>query len=230
MRFPHLLTFATLFAGVPALAQPRHDGKGATSPPADPAREAVTRIQKFYEATNTLHARFEQELTSGLGVQRKAAGDVWLKKPGRMRWEYQKPEKKLMVADGTSLWVYEPEDEQAFKQSLKTSNLPSSVAFLFGTGKLSDEFTVTVEQPKPEEKVGAPGDLVLKLVPLKPTAQYKYLVFVVDPKSYMVKETYVYDQQGGVNHMIFSNVETNLPVADGKFVFAPPEGTKIIRP
>src|SRR5690242_8106430 len=111
MRAPFLLPLALLLVAPPALAQkPRLDGKGA-APSADPAKEAVVRMQKFYEATTSLHARFEQELTTGLGAQRKAAGDVWLKKPGRMRWEYERPERKLMVADGTSLWVYEPEDE-----------------------------------------------------------------------------------------------------------------------
>ena len=42
---------------------------------------------------------------------------MWLKKPGRMRWDYEKPEKKLMVSDGSTLWVYEPEDEQAATQN-----------------------------------------------------------------------------------------------------------------
>jgi outer membrane lipoprotein carrier protein len=193
---------------------------------ADSAKETVARMQKFYESTQNLHAKFEQELQSAIGGARKASGEVWLKKPGKMRWEYEKPEKKYMIADGASLWVYEPEDEQAFKQSLKTSTLPSSVTFLFGTGKLTDEFTITLADEKP----ATPGDVALKLVPIKPTAQYRHLVFVVDAKTAMVKETFVYDQQGGVNHMTFRDVVTNQPIPDGKFVFNPPAGTKILHP
>src|SRR5258706_349919 len=132
-----------------------------------------------------------------------------------------------MVADGQTLWVYEPDDEQAFRQDLRSSALPSSVTFLWGAGKLSDEFNATLDK---ESKLGAPGDVALKLVPKQATAQYRYLVFVVDPKSAMVKESVVYDQQGGVNHLTFREVETNRAVPDARFSFSPPAGTKILRP
>src|SRR4051794_35442159 len=82
----------------------------------------LAKVQKFYDATRDLHAHFEQTLTSAIGSPKKASGEVWLKKPGRMRWDYSKPEKKLMVADGQILWVYEPEDAQAFKQDLRSSS------------------------------------------------------------------------------------------------------------
>jgi outer membrane lipoprotein carrier protein len=196
----------------------------------DPAQALVVRIQKFYESTKDLHAKFEQELDSGLGRKRTASGDLWLKKPGKMRWEYAKPEKKLMIADGQVLWVYEPEDQQAFKQSLQASSLPSSVTFLWGEGKLSDEFQVSQENGEATAGLGGAGEVVLKLVPRKPTAQYRYLLFVVDEKSAMVKESLLYDQQGGTNHMKFRDVEINKGAADEKFKFTPPSGTRILRP
>src|SRR5438876_995871 len=99
------------------------------------AKDVAEKMQKFYDSTRDLHARFEQVIDSGSGGHKKASGELWLKKPGRMRWEYVKPEKKLMIADGQTLWVYEPEDEQAFRQDLKSSSLPSAVAFLTGAGK-----------------------------------------------------------------------------------------------
>ena len=192
---------------------------------------AIARMQKFYEGTTDLHAKFDQELTGAIGAKKKASGEVFLKKPGRMRWDYQKPEKKLMVADGKTLWVYEPEDEQAFKQSLQTSSLPSSVTFLFGTGKLDSEFDISAERP-PSLPVTTPpaDDVFLKLVPKQPTAQYHHLYFVVDPKTFMVKESYVYDQQGGINHLSFRDVLTNKGVPDSKFEFSPPAGTRVIKP
>jgi outer membrane lipoprotein carrier protein len=185
----------------------------------------VSKIQKFYDSTKDLHARFDQVLESGIGGKKKASGDVWLKKPGKMRWDYAKPEKKLMLSDGQTLWVYEPEDEQAFKQDLRSSTLPLSVSFLFGQGKLGDEFTIAVAQA---DGIGQPGDTVLKLVPKVATTAYRYLLFVVDPKSGLVRETVIYDQQGGTNRLTFSNVETNRGVEDGKFKFSVPAGTKVI--
>ena len=65
------------------------------------------------------------------------------KKPGRMRWDYDKPEKTYLRERRRVLWLYEPEDQQAFKQELKASQLPAALAFLTGKGKLAAEFDIT---------------------------------------------------------------------------------------
>ena len=196
--------------------------------PKPPASEVVARMQKFYEGTTTLRAKFIQTLSGPMG-KRQAAGQVVLKKPGKMRWDYEKPERKLFIADGTTLWVYEPEDEQAYKQPLTSSQLPAQVSFLFGRGRLQDEFDASYLDGPP---LGEPGDLVLKLLPKVASASYRHIVFVVNPKTFMVKETVLYDQQGGSNHIIFSGIEINprTGVDDARFSFTPPANTKIITP
>ena len=186
--------------------------------------EVVAKVQKAYDSAKDLHAKFDQSIHSQFGGDKKASGDVWLKKPGRMRWDYVTPEKKLMISDGKTLWVYEPEDAQAFKQDLKSSSLPSSVAFLLGEGKLADEFEIT---PLKSEKL---EQTLLKLVPKVATAAYRYIEFTVDSKSGQVVQTTLYDQQGGTNRLSFGTIETNKGVSDDKFRFKPPAGTKIIAP
>ena len=125
-------TLAHLCHVVLALAVTAPDGGGGAVSPSpattQDAAQLASAVQRYYDGAKDLHARFEQNLTTAMGTKKRASGDLWLKKPGRMRWDYAKPEKKLMVADGQTLWVYEPEDEQAFKQELKSSNLPDSVA------------------------------------------------------------------------------------------------------
>lgn len=193
-----------------------------------PASEVIARMQKFYEGTTALRGKFIQTLSGPMG-KRQAAGQVVLKKPGKMRWDYEKPERKLFIADGTTLWVYEPEDEQAYKQPLTSSQLPAQVSFLFGRGRLQDDFDASYLDGPP---MGEPGDLVLKLVPKVASAAYRHIVFVVHPKTFMVKETVLADQQGGTNHIIFSALETNprAGVEDSRFSFTPPPNTKIINP
>ncbi len=216
----------TAAPAAPAAATPTTD---AAPPPARPAAAVVVgQLQKEYERTGAIKAKFAQTLAGPTG-KRQASGTVLLKKPGKMRWDYEKPEKKLFVADGTNLWVYEPEDEQAFKQSLSSSQLPTQVSFLFGRGKLLDDFEVSYLDG---QALGEAGDLVLKLVPKVATAQYRYLVFVVSPTTHLVKETLLYDQQGGSNHIVFSAIETNpkTGIDDSRFAFTPPANTKIITP
>lgn len=216
-------------AGPPPAGAPPAPAKAAppAGKPAEAVRTVVERVQKVYEGTLDLHARFEQETVSVMG-KRKASGEVWLKKPGKMRWDYSRPDKKLFIADGTTLWVYEPEDEQAFQQALSSSQLPAQVSFLFGRGRLMDDFDISAAA---DLKLGAAGDVVLKLVPKAPTVQYRYLAFVVDPRSSLVKETVVFDQQGGQNHLTFTSIETNVKggVDDARFRFTPPPGTQIIK-
>jgi outer membrane lipoprotein carrier protein len=214
-------------------APPSPTAQAAAAVPARaPVQEVVAQIQKYYERTTSLKARFSQTLLGAMG-KRQASGGVALKKPGKMRWDYEKPEKKLFVADGTMLWMYEPEDEQAFRQPLVSSQLPAQVSFLFGRGKLLEEFDVSYLDSAPAGmKLGEAGDLLLKLVPKKASAQYRYLVFVVQPRTFVVKETLLYDQQGGTNHLVFSAIEANPKsgVEDSRFSFTPPVGTKIINP
>lgn len=222
---------ATKSAASPGLAAsaPAAPTPAAAAPAARPtAAEVVGQLQKEYERTAAIKAKFAQTLTGPTG-KRQASGTVLLKKPGKMRWDYEKPEKKLFVADGTNLWVYEPEDEQAFKQSLSSSQLPTQVSFLFGRGKLLEDFEVSYLDG---QSLGEPADFVLKLIPKVATAQYRYLVFVVSPTTHLVKETLLFDQQGGTNHIVFSAIETNPKSGtdDSRFAFTPPANTKIITP
>lgn len=192
----------------------------------EPAASIVARVQKYYDATRSLRAKFDQELSSPTTGTKKATGELLLKKPGKMRWDYATPEKKLMVSDGATLWVYEPDDAQAVKQDLKGSTLPAQVSFLVGEGKLSQEFDAS--NLKLDNQL--PETLALKMVPKTGTAAYRYIVFVVDAKSGAVRQTIVYDQQGGTNKLTFSDVQQNKSVDDGKFKFSPPAGTQIIKP
>ena len=190
------------------------------------AATVVARVQKYYDSTRDLHAKFEQHVDTASRAPSKASGEVWLKKPGKMRWDYATPEKKLMVSDGSTLWVYVPEDEQAYRQDLRGNALPAQVSFLLGEGRLDKEFDASLTKL---DGVAA-DDLALKMVPKVGTTAYRYIVFVVDGKSGQVKQTVIYGQDGLVNRLSFLDVQQNKGVDDGKFRFSPPSGTHILKP
>jgi outer membrane lipoprotein carrier protein len=190
------------------------------------AATVVARVQKYYDATKDLRAKFEQQLDSPSRAPSKASGDVWLKKPGKMRWDYAKPEKQLIVSDGTTLWFYDPDDEQAYKQDLRGNTLPAQVSFLLGEGKLDKEFDASLTRVE-----GLTADeIALKMVPKVGTTAYRYLVFVVDDKTGQVRRTIIYGQDGSTNRISFLEAQQNKGVDDGKFKFSPPSGTKVIKP
>ncbi len=210
----------------PVVAQPI-----APAPAAGPtAAQVVVGVQGYYKATSKLEAKFRQKFTNTVvGKTSISDGKVYIEKPGKMRWDYSAPDKKHYISDGTTLWVYEVANKQAFKQTLQNELLPVAITFLYGQGDLAKDFNASLTPGK----FGGKGDLVVQLVPKAPTAQYKTLWLVVDPVDFHVKESVVEDVSNNLNSFAFSSVKTN---ADAKYVgaklfkFTPPKGVKVITP
>ena len=208
----------TSFAGL-AVAEPA-SGRGLE------LAAVVDRVQKRYDSASDFRARFNQTLSNAAFKRRTSlTGEVLLKKPGRMRWNYQTPDPKMYLADGELLWLYEPDDKQAFKQDLKSSQLPASLAFLTGKGKLAAEFEIAFAK---DPRAGGPRDYVLALSPRQPQAQVKSILFVVDPETFQVRESLITDGQGNTNDILFSDIKTNTHLPDSMFRFTPPAGVRVI--
>lgn len=221
-----------LFGLLPALiaaaasATPPASGAAAGKTAAPPMDKVVARLQERYDSAADYHARFTQKYTyAATGRERTSTGDISMKKPGRMRWNYESPEPSLWLASGSTFWMYEPEAKQAFKQDLKASQLPAAVAFLMGKGKLTDEFDVAAAKELP---YGDPDDYRLSLKPKKAQSTYRSIYFVVDPRTYLVKQSVLINAQGDINAISFSDVALNTKIADDVFRWSPPAGTRVI--
>jgi outer membrane lipoprotein carrier protein len=189
-------------------------------------KAVVAEVQKRYDAAADFRARFTQTLTSvALGRKTNSSGEVTFKKPGRMRWDYEKPDKSSYITDGGVLWLYEPDDKQAFKQKLEASQLPAALSFLTGKGKLAAEFDITFAAKSP---YGGAGDYVLSLSPKTPQATVKAILFVVDPRTFDVRESVITDAQGNVNDLVFADIRVNTRVPEALFKFTPPAGVRVI--
>jgi len=183
-------------------------------------------MQAFYERVEDLKADFKQEIASPTtGRTKTTYGVVRVKKPGKMRWDYTKPEKKHFISDGVTLWVYEPEDQQCFKQDMKSQNLSAAVTFLSGKGKLAEEFSFVL---LPEGKLGAKEDYAIVLTPKKPSGQFRTVTLVVDPTSFQVKMSVVATPDGGQSRVWFTGIETNTKMSDSFFKFTPPPGVRVV--
>jgi outer membrane lipoprotein carrier protein len=227
------LVFAAIFAAG-AAAAPTPAAK--PTPPAAAAapnlRAVLDGMQKRYDQAKDLRAHFTQRYTRAMmGRVTVSTGTLTFKKPGKMRWDYEKPEPQMFLSNGRVLWLYEPEEKQAFKQDLKASQLPAALAFLMGKGKITDEFEVAfapaVKGAKGEPS-GRPGDIRLALSPKQPQSTYKSILFVVDPKELLVRESVLVDAQGNTNHFTFDGLEVNSKVADSLFKWSPPAGVRVV--
>jgi chaperone LolA len=193
------------------------------------AGEIIAKVQAYYAGTTKLSADFRQKYTNTtFGKTSESDGVLFVAKPGKMRWDYTKPEQKFFISDGKTLWVYEPSAKQVLQQSLDDQILPVAITFLYGKGDLAAEFNAALDPGKH----GAAGDLVLKLTPKKPEAQYKHLWLVVDPADFHVKESIILEASDNLNHFRFLNILQNekaTKVQDRLFKFVPPAGVRVVK-
>lgn len=196
------------------------------------ADEVARKMQAFYDKTKDFQASFKQVYTDqAAGESKTSVGNVYIKKPGMMRWDYYQAGKdkkyalhKSMIADGKAFWIYELEFQQVFKECLSNSKLPTSVSFLMGEGDLLESFDATLTDWSTDKRP------VLKLVPKKPTSKYKELRFVLDGGTYQVLKTTIYDPYGNTNEIVFSKVKFNGNLDAKKFQFTPPKSARQLNP
>ena len=193
-------------------------------PSADPGRALAQRVQAFYAHTKDFSARFAQHYTYlAIGRVEDSEGTVQVKKPGFVRWDYDKPDKRTIYVEGKTLWIWRPDDKEVqVKRDFGGDQLSSAFTFLWGKGDLLKEF-----KPKslPAQKDLPKGD-VLELKPIKPVAGVEKLLFVVG-KDGQVLASVVTNAQGDVNQIVFSSAKVDQGLPDSLFHFEPPKGAYV---
>ena len=105
----------------------------------------VDALEGTYGRMNDLRAEFVQVARNkSLGQDVKAEGTVYLKKGGKMRWEYKSPAPQQIISDGTYLWVYTPELNQVNKGDAPKALAGPAGSFLQGLGKVREEFSAAL--------------------------------------------------------------------------------------
>lgn len=185
----------------------------------------ATAVDAHYNHLRTLEAEFT-ELYRGSGMERTESGTLWLKKPGKMRWEYRSPKEKLFVSDGKTAWFYVPEDRQARKSSAKKlEDLRSPLAFLLGKTKLEKELRGLSLAPDvgPLES----GDVVLRGVPKGLEDQISEIVLEVTPDK-RIARLIMQEVDGASTEYRFSDQKEDVSIQDARFGFKPPAETEIV--
>ena len=182
-------------------------------------------VDEHYNHLQSLQAEFT-EIYQGSGMERTESGTLWLKKPGKMRWEYRSPEEKLFVGDGREAWLYLPEEKQARKSSMRDlDDLRSPLAFLLGKTKLEKElqllsFAPDVEPWKPE-------DSMLRGVPRGMKDRIRQVLLEITPE-HRIARILIHGADDSITEYRFNNQKENVEVPERQFRFAAPLGTEVI--
>lgn len=182
-------------------------------------------VDKHYNGLASLQAGFSETYRGG-GLGRSESGTMWLKKPGRMRWEYDNPVKKLFVTDGKIAWFYVPGERQARRATVKRlDDLRSPLRYLLGHTKLEKEFSsLSFASGEPLDR---PEDFALSGVP-KGTEDRISKVILEITRDSRISRISIYSLDGSVTDFRFERERDNLPIGNERFQFQPPPGLEVL--
>ena len=191
----------------------------------DPVALAA-KVQQRYNGIKDIQGDFVQTYEGGvLRTKTTEGGSVAIKRPGRMRFVYNKPEKKEFVSDGNRLYVHMVADKQVMVSPAPgpdQGDIPAM--FLAGQSDLTRDYT-----PSFTALPGAaPGLVTLKLVPKKPSAEYESIGIGVNPKTLQIQFISAVDTQGGRSSFTFRNLKENQGLSDKQFEFRIPRGVDVV--
>lgn len=192
---------------------------------ASDVHQIAERVDRHYNNLQSLQAEFI-ETYRGAGMSRSESGTLWLKRPGRMRWDYREPRQKLFVTDGKTAWFYVPGEKQARRAPVKKlDDLRSPLAYLLGKTKLEKEFAGL--SLAPDVKPFVPGNLVLRGVPKNMSDRVTQVLFEVTPEG-RIDRIVAEEADGSTTEFRFADQKENIAVSDQRFRFSPPPGVETV--
>jgi outer membrane lipoprotein carrier protein len=200
-------------------------GTGVQARP--PATETARALQQKYDRVKDFTADFTHTYEGGV-LRKKATerGTMQIKKPGRMRWDYVSPDKKVFVSDGRKIYSYIPADKQVIVSDMPADDqATTAVLFLAGKGNLTRDFVVSYAADAETADTTA-----LRLDPRQKQRDYDWLIVVVDRKTLQIRSLTAAEQQGGRSSFAFTNYRENAGVTDKAFEFRIPRGVDVITP
>ncbi len=190
--------------------------------------EVADKVQATYKGFSDLQAKFVQRATNRLsGLTQEASGRLFLKWPGKMRWEYDTPEPRLFLIDGKTLWSYSPLERQAVAQEISGALSTGPIGILFGLSSLRRDFRVrTIRHAGAKDG----QEYLLDLVPKGQDLSFKRVILAVDREAFLIHRLTVFDLYGNTTVIDLADLKVNDGLKEGLFRFSPPPGTDVVAP
>lgn len=183
--------------------------------------DVLRGVENRYNRARTVEVAFQQRYEVPRRAPITESGELYLRKPGRMRWQYAKPPGKLFVSDGKFVYLYLPEANRVERSKVKESeDIRTPLAFLLGKLDFDRDFRqYTVRQQN--------ADLWITAEPRSDRAPYLQVSFLVEP-NFAIRELEVTGLDNSLMHFWFSQEKLNPPVSDAMFRFQPPKGAEVV--
>jgi outer membrane lipoprotein carrier protein len=196
-------------------------------------RELTRLFETRYREPHTLSARFLERYSENGRLTRTEAGTAYFRRPGKMRWEYESPERNLFLLDGKTSWFYVPADHTVTKIAAKKSDdLRTPLALLAGEMKVSricKNVKVDGSQPQDVSLVRLRCDLRdVDNVADEQGSGAQLVQFELVRATGELNKIVVHDRAAVTVEFEFSHWEFNPPLDERMFRFEPPKGVAIV--
>jgi outer membrane lipoprotein carrier protein len=195
-------------------------------------RDVAIKIQARYEKTKDLQADFVQK-TRIEGFERPviSSGKVYLKKPGRLRWDYLDPAHEEIYVNGDEVRVYVPEHKQVLVGKLtQMAASQAPLELLQGAARLDESFDIA---PTTGTERGTGGIRLITLFPktkeYESTRNLQRIVVEVFPKTYFLRTVALHEISGNVATFEFSDLKPNVGLGNDVFDFKTPPDVEVVK-
>ncbi|MCS2609095.1 outer membrane lipoprotein chaperone LolA [Halomonas dongshanensis] len=191
------------------------------SAPAAWANEAAERLTAKLDPLQNYQASFEQRILDSSGQRLQSAqGEMWLSRPGMLRWEVEAPYAQTVVSDGSEVYLYDPDLEQVTVQAMDNRVTHTPALLLSGSASdLTESYDVFYEQEA--------GNDVFTLIPVSADTLFEELSMVFDSET--LTELWMTDSTGQQTAIAFNGITQNGNIPSERFRFDIPEGADVIR-
>lgn len=182
--------------------------------------DEVQTLKSFFQNATSMRAKFQQTVVDNLGRKvQEVTGSMQLQRPGKFRWDYDKPYVQLIVGDGNKVWLYDPDLNQVTVRPLDKVLGSSPAALLAGSKEIDKTFDL--------KNVGKQGELNwVEAIPKEKETGFERVVLGF--KGNMLQEMEMRDSFGQVTVIEFSKQELNPKLNEKSFRFVPPQGADVL--
>lgn len=190
-------------------------------PVAAHAGAGIDALHQFLQETRSLQAGFAQTVSGKSGRRsQQSAGVMQFSRPGKFRWQIDKPYQQLMVGDGQSFWIYDPDLRQVTVKKLGAALGSTPAALLAGKNELQQNFTLS--------EAGEENGMVwVEAIPKSGESGFERIRLGFAGRE--LKAMQLFDTFGQTTSLTFSQIQRNLALPASQFHFKPPAGTEVVR-
>lgn len=184
--------------------------------------KTIEGIERHYNSLSGLRMQFEQSMEYAGRRRMVETGTLYLQRPGKMRWDYTKPEGKIAISDGTIFRMYNPNSNQVRQVALEAmTDLRAPLSFLLGRMRLRRMFrNLRIEEMDGRQVLSGEGRNAQDF--------FSRVEFDFDPAAYAITGIRIFGRDESVNVYQFSDEQINPTLAASMFEFKAPADAEVV--